>query len=88
MRHRTPCGGRRPPHTPSVAIIRKQWTSVRDNPDEGLFDTPRYPVAMSESDLPGHDSDEDETEHPLKRGVDAAAADDTASLEAILSDLD
>jgi len=42
---------------------------------------------MSESDLPEQDSDEDDAEHPLKEGIDAAVADDTASPEDILSDL-
>lgn len=43
-------------------------------------------MAMGESELPGGDSEE--TEHPLKAGIEAAEAGDTASLEDILSELD
>lgn len=43
---------------------------------------------MSESDEPRQDSEEGDLEHPLKEGIDAAMAGDTASIEDILSELD
>lgn len=43
-------------------------------------------MTMGESELPGEEAEE--TEHPLKPGIDAAEEGDTASLEDVLSELD
>lgn len=45
---------------------------------------------MSRSDLPDEDSrsEEDDVEHPLKAGIDAAKEGDTASLDEILDGLE
>lgn len=43
---------------------------------------------MSESDSTRQGTEQEDEEHPLKAGIDAAKAGDTASLEDILSELE
>ena len=62
--------------------------TVRVARREILCAPPNNLNSMAESDRPHRESEDDEPEHPLKAGIDAAEEGDTAALEDILSHLD